>query len=111
PTTFAPASNPYHIDVNSNQLSDLTAYGLTLKAGYELNDAWSIESITANREMDFDLILDTDGSPLPILDVLVREDQDQFSQELRVTYDTEPFTLVAGLYYFRDDDLTFSGVD
>lgn len=112
PTTFAPATDPYRVDVNANRMSDLTAYGVALKAGFELSDAWSIESITSYREMDFDLTLDTDGSPLPILDILVLQDQDQFSQELRATYDAhQGFTLVAGLYYFRDDDLTFSGVD
>lgn len=112
PTTFAPATDPYQVDVNANRLSDLSAYGLALKAGFDLSDVWSIESITSYREMDFDLNLDTDGTPLPILDILVLQDQDQFSQELRATYDADAgFTLVAGLYYFRDDDLTFSGID
>jgi iron complex outermembrane recepter protein len=111
-TTFAPASNPYRVDVNANRLSDLDAYGLTLKAGVDLSDAWTIESITAYREMDFDLTLDTDGTPLPILDILVLQEQNQFSQELRATYDAHSgFTLIAGLYYFHDDDVTFSGVD
>jgi iron complex outermembrane receptor protein len=112
PTTFAPRTDPYRVDVNANGLSDLSAYGVALKAGFTLSNAWSIESITAYRRTDFDLVLDTDGSPLPILDILVRQDQDQFSQELRSTYDAgEGFTLIAGLYYFDDDDLTFSGVD
>ncbi len=112
PTTFPPATNPYRVDVNANDMSDLSAWGVTLKAGVDLSDAWSIESITSYRDMDFDLALDTDGSPLPILDILVLQDEDQFSQELRATYDAHAgFTAVAGLYYFQDDDLTFSGVD
>jgi hypothetical protein len=32
------------------------------------------------RKTDFDLKLDTDRTPLPILDILVRERQKQFSQ-------------------------------
>jgi iron complex outermembrane receptor protein len=112
PTTFPAATNPYRVDVNANDMSDLTAWGVTLKAGVDLSDAWSLESITSYRDMDFDLALDTDGSPLPILDILVLQDQDQFSQELRATYDAhDGLTAVAGLYYFHDDDLTFSGVD
>jgi iron complex outermembrane receptor protein len=112
PVTFEPATDPYRVDVNANHLSDLDSWGATLKAGVDLSDAWSLESITAYREMDFDLALDTDGSPLPILDILVLQEQDQFSQELRTTYDADDgFTFVAGLYYFQDDDLTFSGVD
>src|SRR5262249_5029627 len=66
-TTFAPATDPYRVDVNAHDLSDLSAWGVTLKAGVELSDAWSVESITSYRDMDFDLNLDTDGSPLPIL--------------------------------------------
>lgn len=112
PTTFAPATDPYQVDVNANRLSDLDAYGIALKATVDISDTWSLESITSYREMDFDLNLDTDGTPLPILDILVLQDQDQFSQELRATYDADAgFTLVAGLYYFRDDDVTFSGID
>lgn len=112
PTTFAPATNPYRVDVNANDMSDMSAWGVTLKAGVDLSDAWSIESITSYRDMDFDLALDTDGTPLPILDILVLQDQNQFSQELRATYDAHSgLTAVAGLYYFNDDDLTFSGVD
>lgn len=61
--------------------------------------------------MEFDLILDTDGTPLPILDILVREDQEQLSQELRASYESSRFNFVGGVYYFHDDDLTFSGVD
>lgn len=112
PTTFPAATDPYRVDVNANDMSDLSAWGVTLKAGVDLSDAWSIESITSYRDMDFDLALDTDGTPLPILDILVLQDADQFSQELRATYDAHAgFTAVAGVYYFHDDDLTFSGVD
>lgn len=112
PTTFPAATDPYRVDVNANDMSDLSAWGVTLKAGVDLSDAWSVESITSYRDMEFDLTLDTDGSPLPILDILVLQDQDQFSQELRATYDAhDGLTAVAGLYYFHDDDLTFSGVD
>lgn len=112
PTTFPAATDPYRVDVNANDMSDLSAWGVTLKAGVDLSDAWSIESITSYRDMDFDLALDTDGTPLPILDILVLQDADQFSQELRATYDAHAgLTAVAGVYYFHDDDLTFSGVD
>lgn len=112
PTTFPPNADPFEVNVNANQFSDLTAFGLTLKANWQLSPAWSVESITAYRTMDFDLALDTDGTPLPILDILVLQDQEQFSQELRATYESAgPLTATAGVYFFRDDDVTFSGVD
>lgn len=112
PMTFAPAADPYRVDVNANRFSNLSADGLTLKASLKISDAWSLESINAYRRMDFDLALDTDGTPLPVLDIMVLQEQEQFSQELRATYDAdERLTLVTGLYYFNDDDVTFSGVD
>ena len=111
PTVFQPRTDPYVVDVNANGLSDLSSDGFTLKASWALSDDWSLESISAWREMDFDLILDTDGSPLPILDILVREQQKQFSQELRASYNSERMNLTGGLYYFNDDDSTFSGFD
>ena len=110
--TYPAADDPYDVDVNANSLSDLTAYGASVTVRYDLSDAVSIESITAYRDMDFALNLDTDGSPLPILDILVLQDQNQFSQELRATYDAGGrLSGTAGLYYFRDEDTTFSGVD
>ena len=110
--TYPAASDPYRVDVNANGLSDLTAYGASVTARYEASDAVTLESITAWRDLDFDLNLDTDGSPLPILDILLLQEQSQFSQELRATYDDGGrFSGTAGLYYFRDEDTTFSGVD
>ncbi|HSM11576.1 MAG TPA: TonB-dependent receptor plug domain-containing protein, partial [Lysobacter sp.] len=110
--TFPAARDPYVVDVNANGLSDLTASGASVTARYLASDAVSLESITAFRDMDFDLNLDVDGSPLPILDILLLEDQNQFSQELRASYDAGgALVATAGLYYFHDDDTTFSGVD
>jgi len=110
--TFPAATDPYVVDVNANGLSDLTAYGASITARYLASDAVAIEAITAYRDLDFDLNLDVDGSPLPILDILLLQDQNQFSQEVRASYDVGgPLSGTAGLYYFRDEDTTFSGVD
>ncbi|EIL96706.1 TonB-dependent receptor [Rhodanobacter thiooxydans] len=110
--TYPKATDPYVVEVNANGLSDLTAYGASVTARYQASDAVMIESITAYRDMDFKLNLDTDGSPLPILDILLKEKENQFSQELRANYDAGgPLTGTAGVYYFHDDDTSFSGVD
>lgn len=108
-----PASaDEYTVDVNANGLSDLTAWGLSLTSHWQATEAVAFESITSYREMDFDLNLDTDGSPFPVLDILLLQDQNQFSQELRGTYDDGgAFTLIGGIYYFHDEDISFSGVD
>lgn len=110
--TYPKATNPYVVNVNANGLSDLTAHGASVTARYQASDAVAIESITAYRDMDFKLNLDVDGSPLPILDILLKQKQNQFSQEIRASYDAGgSLTGTAGLYYFRDSDASFSGVD
>lgn len=112
PTTFPASTNPDNVDVNANGLSNLSADGLALKAHFAVSDRWALDSVTSYRKMNFDLKLDTDGTPLPILDILVRERQHQFSQELRMTYgEGGKLSFVGGLYYFHDYDDTFSGVD
>lgn len=110
--TLPASSDEYAVDVNANGLSDLSAWGLSLTSRWQATEAVSFESITSYREMDFDLNLDTDGSPFPVLDILLLQDQNQFSQELRGTYDNGgAFTLIGGVYYFHDEDISFSGVD
>jgi iron complex outermembrane recepter protein len=110
--TFPAATDPYRVETNANGLNDQTGYGFALTTRWRASDRLTLESITAYRHFDFDLNLDTDGSPLPILDILLLQRQKQFSQELRLTYQ-EPagFSVTGGLYYFHDDDTTFSGVD
>ncbi|MGF1607615.1 MAG: TonB-dependent receptor [Rhodothalassiaceae bacterium] len=110
-SVFPPNPDPYVVDVNANGLNDQSAFGISLKAVYDLAPEWTIESITAYRQFHFLLNLDTDASPLPILDVFVEQDQQQISQELRLTYDGGAVKATSGFYFFHDDDLTFSGVD
>ncbi|MEM9880555.1 MAG: TonB-dependent receptor, partial [Pseudomonadota bacterium] len=110
--TFEVPDDPFDVNTNANGQSDIDAFGITLQAGWQASDAIRLDSITSYRSFDFDLKLDTDGTPLPLLDVLVLQEQQQFSQEFRLTYDDgDKLSVVAGLYYFYDDDLTFSGVD
>ncbi len=109
--TFEASEDPYEVETNANGLSDLEAYGVSLTSRWTASDSLSFESITSYRTLDFDLNLDTDGTPLPILDILLEQKQEQFSQELRGTYEQGPFTAVGGLYYFADNDESFSGVD
>lgn len=110
--TLPASTDEYAVDTNANGLSDLSAWGLSFTSRWQASDSVSLESITSYREMDFDLNLDTDGSPAPVLDILLLQEQNQFSQEFRGTFDDGgPFTVTGGLYYFHDEDVSFSGVD
>ncbi|MEM1148937.1 MAG: TonB-dependent receptor [Pseudomonadota bacterium] len=110
--TFPAATDPFTVDVNAGGLSDIDAFGVTARASLQASDAWELESISSFRGFDFELNLDTDGSPLRLLDIYLEQEQSQFSQEFRATYDGGgALTFTGGLYYFHDDDLTISGVD
>ena len=110
--TLPAATDPYVVDTNANGLSDQDGYGVSLTANFTASDAVTLSSITSYRGFNFDLNLDTDGSPAPVLDILLHQKERQFSQELRLNFDNHAgVTVVGGLYYFHDRDDTFSGVD
>ncbi len=109
--TLPPGGDPFVAETNANSLNDITSYGFMLRADWMISPRWSLESITAYREMEFDLVLDTDGSPLPLIDVALFQDQEQFSQEVRLSYQGERVNATAGVFYFDDEDRTLSGFD
>ncbi|GIW56033.1 MAG: hypothetical protein KatS3mg082_2437 [Nitrospiraceae bacterium] len=100
-TLFPPATDNYLVETNANDFSDITTLGVALKAEWQLADDWALEAISAWRTFDFDLELDTDGSPLPVVDVVLFEDSHTFSHELRASYDDgERWSVTGGLFFF-----------
>ena len=110
--TFPASRDSFRVETNANGLSDQTGFGFALTSRWRPSDAVTLESITAYRRFEFELNLDTDGSPLPTLDIYLDQRQRQFSQELRLLYEKpNSFTFTGGLYYFYDRDVTRSGFD
>ncbi len=66
---------------------DRTVWGVTGLMSGDLNDAFTLTSITAYREFDSEEVFDADGIALPILTGLNAATNEQFSQELRLNYD------------------------
>lgn len=81
----------------------LESRGVALNVGYDISDALSLKSITAYRRLNTDDYIDFDATPREVSSALVAVDQDQFSQELQLTYDSGPLTAVGGLYYLREN--------
>ncbi|GAB3105860.1 TonB-dependent receptor [Aestuariicella hydrocarbonica] len=80
--------------------NDVTTSGASLTLAYDLNNAWSLKSITAFRQGDTVGTLDFDMGPLPIADVYGEYDDHQFTQELQFNYDNgDSWQAVFGLYY------------
>jgi iron complex outermembrane recepter protein len=82
---------------------DRTVQGLTLLSQWEINDAWSLNAITAYRTFASVEVFDPDGFAPQVL--LFGEDAngDQFSQEFRLNYDDGgALAAFAGLSFFRE---------
>ncbi|WP_158548442.1 TonB-dependent receptor [Parvularcula marina] len=107
---FDPNEDPFEIDADFNDLSDLSVWGVSARATWEASPSVTISSITAYREMEYDAHLDLDATASPIFGVFVFEDQNQFSQEFQLTYEGDRLAVVGGLYAFVEEDVTESGI-
>ena len=83
---------------------DREVWGVTgiVRAG--LSDSFTLTSLTAYREFDSLEIFDADGISLPALTAAEGAEGQQFSQELRLTYDNDgPLTAFVGISYFNEE--------
>jgi iron complex outermembrane receptor protein len=97
-----PGPNNLKQNINGDVFSDSESYGLSAQANYDLGGGYTLTSITAWREFKTHDGLDSDSSPLNLLDVNFADfAQEQFTQELRLTSPQEGFLdYVVGLFYF-----------
>jgi iron complex outermembrane receptor protein len=106
---FLPAGDdPFEVDVTYNDLEKLKTKGAALTLEYNWGNN-TVKSISAYREMDYRTHLDLDGSADETFGIYNFEEQDQFSQELQWLYRTDSLSVVSGLYYFKENDLTLGG--
>lgn len=97
--------NGNDVDIDSEQHLSIRQRGLSAEANYEFSSGFTLTSITAVRDWDFNPKNDSDVLGLPIITQLgYVSEQNQFSQELRLSSPTDqPVEYVAGLYYFRQN--------
>lgn len=82
---------------------DRKVWSLTGLARFKLNDDVILNSITGYRKFDALEIIDVDGVSLPIITGAEDARGKQFSQELRVTWDSDgPLDAFFGASYFRE---------
>lgn len=77
--------------------------GATGIANYQFNDALRLTAITAYREFDALEVFDADGISLPVLTAAEDAHGNQFSQELRLTFENDRVTAFLGGSYFFED--------
>lgn len=80
-----------------------TVQGATLLVDYDINDAWSLASITGWRDFDSVEVFDPEGTALPMFVFAEDAIGEQFSQEFRFNYDAGgPLTGSIGFTYFEE---------
>ena len=83
--------------------SETDVFGTSVTLNYNVNDALTLKSITAWRELDSEFARDGDHSPHRISQFYDDLQQDQFSQELQLLGSHDRLNWIAGLYYFSED--------
>jgi len=83
--------------------STLENRGVSLVLDWEVNDLFSLKSITADRKLEWTGTRDADNTPLLILHTNYTSESEQLSQEFQALVDSERVDGVFGLYYFDED--------
>ncbi len=108
---FQPANDPFGVEADFNDVERLETEGVGLTVEYQLSDAIQLKSITSFRRLDYETHIDLDGTGLEIFGVHVDQSQDQFSQELQLSYDSGgPVKALLGVFHFSEDDITPDGI-
>ena len=83
---------------------DRTVWSATLLVNQDLAGAWSLDAITGYREFDSLERFDADGTPAPVLQFDEDAEGQQFSQEVRLSYDNDgAFSGFGGASIFWED--------
>ncbi|MBS0416488.1 MAG: TonB-dependent receptor [Proteobacteria bacterium] len=100
-------ANPRQISVDAPVFSQRSIYGMSLNAVYTLPGGTTITSITAQRWNEEEFLSDDDQTAAPLLFSHFKDNERQFTQELRVASPgTGRFRYVAGVYYYNQHALT-----
>jgi len=97
-------------NINGPLFTEASSYGVSLQLDWEIGGGHSLTSISAWRGFETLDGLDSDSTTDNFLDINFGDhDQDQISQELRISSPTGGFVdYVAGLYYFRQTVRSFT---
>lgn len=75
--------------------------GASFTVNWDVNDAIALKSISAYREGETKTNIDFDNTSFASVHVPAIYEDDQFSQEFQLNYDSDRFHLVSGLYYYE----------
>lgn len=99
--TDAPVPNSVYDSYTSMPTwNSVESEGFSLTAEYMINDTWSVKSITSSRDNYSKTNIDFDNTAERIFDVPAIYDDEQFTQEFQLNYNSDNLNFVSGLYYF-----------
>ncbi len=78
---------------------EVEASGLALTANWRLSDSITLRSILSSRQDETTTPIDFDSLPVVDLDVPAIYENEQFSEELQLIYETDRLSGVAGIYW------------
>lgn len=109
---FDADGDPYSGDYSVTEGGvDNKAWGLSLTANWDLGDM-TLTSVTGYDEFTRDQLQDIDASPFVYIDVTFDDETWAFSQELRLTSDTEgPLSWIVGGFYSKDSVKAVQTID
>ncbi len=90
--------DPYAGAWDAPGFNDLETRGYSATLNWDF-DSFTFTSITDFSTVERDYIEDSDASPVPLFNFFLTTDAEQFSQEFRLTGDTDNMHWVAGFYY------------
>jgi len=97
--TTSPESEPLDYRINR----EITGHAAHLT--WDINDSLTLTSISAYRNLDYEIDEDNDGTEYLFLNVRSSGETDEFSQELRLNGTTDAFDWFVGAsYYYQDLD-------
>lgn len=114
PVTLAAEERVVAFDRDPDDKRDV--YGGHLDINYEMDNGFTIKSITGYRNTEAVYTNQTDYAPIDIVTIRFYDEYKQFSQELQfISPDDQDFTYMVGLYYYDQDANTrkdaFIGAD
>ena len=105
------AESTSEVEADFNDAEALSVRGAAVRASYSLADQVVLSSTTAYREVQHQTHIDLDGTGYEIFGVFVDQDQNQFSQEVQLSFSTDGgLQGLLGAYWFSEDDVTPDGI-
>jgi iron complex outermembrane recepter protein len=89
----------YRLSQNSNAGDRVEQNESTLKLTHQLNNAWSLTSITSGTDAKYHSLLDFDQNITDSEEAARSHHTQLFSQEFRATYQSSPIKAHVGVYY------------